>query len=85
MWICLLDCFEQMAYHFNSRDVCEGMIPIMGTGKPKGIGYDGRPVKDSVEDAKKDFIAAAKEELGLILDSPTAGNSAGNSGIWLSK
>ena len=52
----------------------------MGNGLNKGIGTDGRPAAESVKDAKKKFIEDALESLGMLLDSPTASGSGGNSG-----
>ena len=56
--------------------------PIMGNGKAKGTAIDGRPAKEHVNEAKKKFIEDALETLGILLDSPTAAGSAGNSGTY---
>ena len=76
----MLDNMENIGYHQNCKEIFPGGIPIMGNGQAKGQGTDGRPAKKSVEEAKKAFIDDALEELGLLLDSPTAAGSAGNSG-----
>ena len=62
----------------------EGGIPIMKNGLNKGVALsDGKPLTEHVAKAKKRFIDNALEKLGLLLDSPTASGSAGNSGRLL--
>ena len=80
-WICSLDNFENIVYHYNCKGEFVGGIPIMKNGLNKGVAEsDGKPLKEHVEKAKKKFIDNAIDKLGLVLDSPTASGSAGNSG-----
>ena len=52
----------------------------MGNGQNKGTAPDGRPVSEHIKEAKQRFIDNALEKLGILLDSPTASGSGGNSG-----
>ena len=80
-WICSLDNFENIVYHYNCKGEFVGGIPIMKNGLNKGVAQsDGKPLKEHVEKAKQRFIDNAVDKLGLVLDSPTASGSAGNSG-----
>ena len=78
-WICSLDNMENIGYHQNAKPMLVG-DPIMGNGKAKGKAIDGRPAKEHINEAKQKFIEDALETLGILLDSPTAAGSAGNSG-----
>ena len=55
----------------------------MKNGLNKGVAQsDGKPLSEHVAKAKKRFIDNALDKLGLLLDSPTASGSAGNSGSY---
>ena len=52
----------------------------MKNGLNKGVAEDGISLTKHVEIAKKNLISKALDTLGILLDSPTASGSAGNSG-----
>ena len=80
LWICSLDTIENIFYHYNCRKQFPNQTPIMKNGLNKGTAEDGRSLTKHVEDAKKRLITKALDTLGILLDSPTASGSAGNSG-----
>ena len=80
-WICSLDNFENIVYHYNCKGEFPKSTPIMKNGLNKGVAQsDGKPLSEHVAKAKKRFIDNALDKLGLLLDSPTASGSAGNTG-----
>ena len=54
----------------------------MGNGQNKGTAPDGRPVSEHIKEAKQRLIDNALDKLGILLDSPTASGSGGNSGSY---
>ena len=80
LWICSLDTFENIVYHYNCKGKFPNGTPIMKNGLNKGVAEDGRALSKHVDDAKKRFIDNALDKLGMLLDSPTASGSAGTSG-----
>ena len=82
LWICSLDTMENIMYHYNCRLEFPNQTPIMKNGLNKGTAEDGRSLTEHVKDAKNRLISKALDTIGILLDSPTASGSAGNSGMY---
>ena len=75
LWICALDHMENFGYHINTPlEKFNKKKRVMRRGKRKGKAA-ATYIKDV---AKKNFIDKAKTTLGLLLDSPTGGGTAGS-------
>ena len=77
--LCELSFIEQLLYHFNARKSFPNDYPLMGIGV--GLSKTKDQMK-AVNDAKHRVIDKAKLTMGILLDSPDSGGTAGNTGMY---
>ena len=76
--LCELGFVEQLLYHFNARKAFLNDTPLMGVG----VGLcKTRDQMKAVNDAKHAIIDQALNTMGILLDSPDSGGTAGNTGM----
>ena len=76
--LCELSQVEQFLYHYNARKSFPNHIPLMGVGV--GLAKNEQQMKD-VDNAKHRIIDKALKTMGILLDSPDSGGTAGNTGM----